>query len=80
MKNILTSIILLSVLLLVPLATLHADIPQSFAELWADFDPRTAPLETEILNRPASSPRPVKPSVRGSRQKKLFLIRCSAWL
>ena len=26
-----------------------ADIPQSVTELWADFDPRKAPLETEVL-------------------------------
>ena len=40
----------IAVRLLVPLAALHAaDIPQSVNELWADFDPRKAPLETEIL-------------------------------
>ncbi|MBI5683656.1 MAG: acetylxylan esterase [Verrucomicrobia bacterium] len=27
----------------------HADIPQSVAELWSDFDPRKDPLETEII-------------------------------
>ena len=40
----------IAVRLLVPLAALHAaDIPQSVNQLWADFDPRKAPLETEIL-------------------------------
>ena len=37
-------------LLLAPLAAMQAaDIPQSVSELWADFDPRKDPLETEIL-------------------------------
>ena len=36
--------------LLAPVAGVHAaDIPRSVTELWADFDPRKAPLETEIL-------------------------------
>ena len=40
----------IAVWLLIPLVALHAaDIPQSVNELWADFDPRKAPLEAEIL-------------------------------
>ena len=36
--------------LLAPLASLHAaDVPQTVAELWADFDPGKEPFETEIL-------------------------------
>ncbi len=47
MKSTLT---LLTALLLAPLAVLHAaDVPRSVTELWADFDPRKDPLETEIL-------------------------------
>ena len=46
MKHFLLGFI--AVRLLVPLAALHAtDIPQSVNELWADFDPRKVPLETE---------------------------------
>ena len=29
--------------------TRAANVPQTLAELWADFDPRTDPLETEVL-------------------------------
>ena len=47
MKSTLT---LLAALLLAPLAVLHAaDTPKSVTELWADFDPRKDPLETEVL-------------------------------
>lgn len=41
---------LITALLLAPLAVLHAaDVPQSAAELWADFDPRKDPVETEVI-------------------------------
>ena len=41
---------LLTALLLAPLAALQAaEAPQSVTELWADFDPRRDPLETEIV-------------------------------
>ncbi|MEI6235774.1 MAG: acetylxylan esterase [Planctomycetota bacterium] len=44
------TVTLLAALLLAPLAALHAaDVPQNVTELWADFDPRKEPLETEIL-------------------------------
>ncbi len=48
MKHVLRALIAVS--LLTPLAAVHAaDIPHSVSELWADFDPRKDPLETEIL-------------------------------
>ena len=44
----------LTCLLLAPLSSLHAAeplsaVPQSVTELWADFDPRKDPLETEVI-------------------------------
>ncbi len=49
MKN---SIAILSILLLVPLAPVHAaDVPQSLTELWADYPAleKSTPLEIEVL-------------------------------
>lgn len=37
------------VVLLALSATVHAEVPTSVAELWADFDPRRDALETEII-------------------------------
>jgi len=43
-------ITLLAVLLLAPpAAALAADVPQTVAATWADFDPRAEPLETELI-------------------------------
>ena len=47
MKHLLFAFI--AVGLLAPAAVHAADIPRSVSELWADFDPRKDPLETEIL-------------------------------
>ncbi len=47
MKHLLFAFI--AVGLLAPAAVHAADIPRSASELWADFDPRKDPLETEIL-------------------------------
>jgi dienelactone hydrolase len=39
-------------LLLAPLTALHAaEVPQSVTELWADFDPRTDPLEVTVVRQ-----------------------------
>lgn len=42
----------LAALLLAPLtAPRAADVPQSVTELWADFDPRTDPLEVAVVRQ-----------------------------
>lgn len=44
------TIIFLAILVLAPWAAPHAaDVPKTLAELWADYDPRKDPLETEIM-------------------------------